>query len=181
MLTYSFNEMYEIARKCNSSFDGKFFVSVKTTKIFCIPSCKAKFPLPKNLEFYETKEEALEAGYRGCKRCHSANWPITNPTWLNEVVTFLKENSNRKVTLKELTDLANVDQTTLRRYFKKTYNQSLMDYHRSLRLDHAQELLKENEITEVARKCGFSTVKGFKLAYFKKFGKQPRRIQEEII
>ena len=75
MLTYSFEEMYKIAKNCNSSFDGKFFVAVKTTKIFCIPSCKARFPLPENLAFFETKDEALQAGYRGCKRCHSANWP----------------------------------------------------------------------------------------------------------
>ena len=173
MLSYSFEEMYAIGKNCDESYNGKFFVAVKTTKIFCIPSCKAKFPLPENLEFFETKDEALQAGYRGCKRCYSDNWPFNDPNWLGEVVTYLKKHSNRKVDLEELTALAKVDQTTLRRYFKKKYQQSLMDYHRSLRLEQAEILLKEKTISEVAQLCGFSTVKGFTLAYRKKYGKKP--------
>ncbi len=173
MLCYSFNEMYDSAKNCDSSYDGKFFVAVKTTKIFCIPSCKAKFPLPKNLEFFETKEEAIKAGYRGCKRCYSANWPINDPPWLEPVVSYIKNNTKTKVELTQLTTLANVDATTLRRYFKKRYNQSLMDYQRSIRLDKAKELLNHNPIPVVARICGFSTIKGFKLAYYKKFAEYP--------
>ena len=48
-----------------------------------------------------------------------------------------------------------------------------MDYHRSLRLEHAETLLKEKTISDVAQLCGFSTVKGFTMAYNKKYGKKP--------
>ena len=52
----------------DSTFNGQFFVAVKTTGIVCLPSCPAK-PMPKNVEFYDGLDDALSAGYRSCKRC----------------------------------------------------------------------------------------------------------------
>ncbi len=49
-------------------FDGKFYVAVKTTGIVCRPSCPAR-PLPKNVVFYDSYEEAIRDSYRPCKRC----------------------------------------------------------------------------------------------------------------
>ncbi len=51
------------------SFDGQFVGAVKTTRIFCKPSCPVRHPLPKNVEFYATNDEAIAAGYRACMRC----------------------------------------------------------------------------------------------------------------
>lgn len=180
MLTYSFEEMYNLAKNCNANYDGKFFVAVRTTKVFCIPSCKARFPLPENLEFFETKEEALNAGYRGCKRCYSHNWPFNDPDWLTEIVTYMKTNTNKKISEKELSDRAEVDATTLRRYFKKKYKISLMDYYRTIRLERAKEMLENLSLQEVAEISGFKTLKGFKKAYYKKFGCQPRSQNEYV-
>ena len=52
----------------DSTFNGQFFVADKTTGIVCLPSCPAK-PLPQNVEFYDSLDDALSAGYRPCKRC----------------------------------------------------------------------------------------------------------------
>ena len=52
----------------DSTFNGQFFVAVKTTGIVCLPSCPAK-PMPKNVEFYDSLDDALSAGYRPCTRC----------------------------------------------------------------------------------------------------------------
>lgn len=51
------------------SYDGRFIYGVKTTKIICRPGCPAKVPLKKNIVFFDTMEEAIEKGYRPCKRC----------------------------------------------------------------------------------------------------------------
>ncbi len=51
------------------SLDGQFVGAVKTTRIFCKPSCPVRHPLPKNVEFYATNDEAIAAGYRACMRC----------------------------------------------------------------------------------------------------------------
>ena len=50
--------------KGDASYDGIFFTGVKTTRIFCRPSCAARKPLPENLEFFATPRDALVAGYR---------------------------------------------------------------------------------------------------------------------
>ena len=52
----------------DASADGVFYTAVKTTGVFCKPSCAGR-PLRKNVEFFETKEAARAAGYRACKRC----------------------------------------------------------------------------------------------------------------
>lgn len=50
-------------------YDGQFFVAVKSTKIVCLPSCPSRTPLEKNMDFFDTLDEALQNGYRPCKRC----------------------------------------------------------------------------------------------------------------
>ena len=62
-------EKYNFIGKRNTSYDGVFYTAVKTTKIFCLPSCRAQKPLEKNVIFYDTKEEAINSGFRACKVC----------------------------------------------------------------------------------------------------------------
>ena len=65
----SLQEMERAVNESDASYDGIFFVAVRTTGIFCRPSCPARKPLPQNREYYATAREALFAGYRPCKRC----------------------------------------------------------------------------------------------------------------
>ena len=62
-------EKYNFIGKRDTSYDGVFYTAVKTTKIFCLPSCRAQKPLEKNVIFYDTKEEAINSGFRACKVC----------------------------------------------------------------------------------------------------------------
>lgn len=65
----SFDEMVEIFNAGDHSYDGVFYTAVKTTGIYCRPSCKAKKPKKENVTFYPTPKEAEDAGFRPCKRC----------------------------------------------------------------------------------------------------------------
>ena len=62
-------EQINAVKNRDKRYDGKFFVAVKSTKIVCLPSCYSRIPLEKNMVFFDTLEEALENGYRPCKRC----------------------------------------------------------------------------------------------------------------
>jgi len=62
-------EKYNFIGSQDTKYNGKFYTAVKTTGIFCLPSCKARKPLEKNVIFYNTKEEAIENGFRACKIC----------------------------------------------------------------------------------------------------------------
>ena len=63
------DEKYHFIGCKNMKYDGIFFTAVKTTGIYCLPSCRAKKPNRENVLFYETKEEAIKNGYRACKIC----------------------------------------------------------------------------------------------------------------
>lgn len=65
-------EKIKAMKERNKKYDGRFYVAVKTTGIVCKPSCPAK-PLEKNVVFYDTLEEAINNGYRICKRCKPQN------------------------------------------------------------------------------------------------------------
>src|SRR6476619_832717 len=62
--------MYRALVNRDSSFEGIFFVGVRTTGIFCRPTCSAKKPARQNVDFFATPSEALHGGYRPCLRCH---------------------------------------------------------------------------------------------------------------
>jgi AraC family transcriptional regulator of adaptative response / methylphosphotriester-DNA alkyltransferase methyltransferase len=62
-------EKWQAVISCDSNYDGIFFYGVKTTGIFCRPSCKSKTPLRGNVIFFDNIANALEIGLRPCKRC----------------------------------------------------------------------------------------------------------------
>ena len=72
MMHTDFDTCWEILQRRDTSYDGVFFVGVRTTRIYCRPSCSAR-PLRKNVAFYPTTAAAREAGLRACLRCHPDN------------------------------------------------------------------------------------------------------------
>jgi methylated-DNA-[protein]-cysteine S-methyltransferase len=63
------DEKYRIMGSKDRQYDGRFFCAVKTTRIFCRPSCGARKPRRDNVVFYDSKEQAMRDGYRACKIC----------------------------------------------------------------------------------------------------------------
>ena len=76
------DEMERAFRSRDSSYDGIFFVGVRTTGVFCRPVCPARKPLTRNVVYFATPRDAIVAGYRPCKRCHPLNIQDTPPTWI---------------------------------------------------------------------------------------------------
>src|SRR5205085_9124894 len=68
---------YRALRTRDRRFDGRFFVAVRTTRIYCRPICPARTPLRQNITFYACAAAAEEAGYRACKRCRQETSPGT--------------------------------------------------------------------------------------------------------
>ena len=64
----------------DAAFDGRIFIGVKTTGIYCRPVCKARIPRPENVTFYPSAAAAEQAGYRPCLRCRPETAPFC-PAW----------------------------------------------------------------------------------------------------
>jgi methylphosphotriester-DNA--protein-cysteine methyltransferase len=170
----NYQTMLKAFKECDKSFDGEFYVAVKSTGIYCLPSCKARLPLEKNITFYNSREEAADAGFRGCLRCRSEFYPNVNPEWLEKIKRYIDNSVDQKITEDQLVKKAGVDISTIRRYFKYQYHLTPISYHRKIRLQHARDLIKNgmNYIT-VAHETGFESVSGFRDAFYKEFLKTP--------
>ncbi|MEO8168253.1 MAG: Ada metal-binding domain-containing protein [bacterium] len=175
-MKFTQDEMIKAMQSNDASYDGKFFVCVKTTGIYCLPSCKAKLPFVKNVVFLETREEAVAAGFRGCKRCRSEFFPDTRPLWLEPVVTMIQHSTTRKLDEVSLAEVARVDISTIRRFFKTYMHTTPMAMHRKLRLEHAHSLIQRGaDYLTAAYETGFESSSGFRDAFIKHYGYPPGR------
>jgi len=168
--------MIRAMRENDRSFDGCFFVGVQSTGIYCLPSCRARLPLLKNVVFYATREEAIAAGLRGCKRCRAESFPDVLPGWLQRLLAYMREHRDQRLTETALREMAGVDTSTVRRYFREHLHTTALGFHRNLRLDRARELLKSGEnYLAAGYACGWESASGFRDAYRRRFGRPPGR------
>jgi AraC family transcriptional regulator, regulatory protein of adaptative response / DNA-3-methyladenine glycosylase II len=69
-MTIDFEHAYRAVTERDGTQDGRFVTAVRTTGVYCRPSCPARTPLARNVTFFATADEARAAGYRACRRCH---------------------------------------------------------------------------------------------------------------
>ena len=100
------------------SFEGLFIIAVKTTGIFCRPTCTARKPKPENVEFYETAKDAIVHGYRPCKVCSPLEARGQAPDYVRALLLEINENPSNKITDYRLRQKG-VEPHTLRRWFIK--------------------------------------------------------------
>ena len=88
----SFQEKYSIIGTKDPTFEGSFITAVKTTGIFCRPSCRARKPKAENVIFYQTPKEAIQHGYRPCKVCKPMHKLDETPEYIQEIIKELHQN-----------------------------------------------------------------------------------------
>ncbi len=174
MMKLGYDEMFEAMASNDSDYDGRFYVGVHSTGIYCLPSCKAKRPRPENIVFYDSREEAIAAGLRGCKRCRSETFPDVLPSWLHDVLKYMRENFNEKLNEDRLIKMAGVNISTVRRYFRNHLGTTPLAFHRRQRLHYARRLLESGtDYLNAAYECGYNSISGFREAFTRQFGKPP--------
>ena len=180
MSNYSKQELYRAHLTRDYRFDGKFFVAVKTTKIYCRPVCPARKAKLENLTFYEHAVQAQEAGYRPCIRCRPETAP-DSPAWLGKSATVRRAVRVMESTaLDELSVFKMAKQLGIgERWFRSLFQQELgttpQTYLLNKKLDLAKTLLDSTSqpITAIALNAGFNSVRRFNDAFKKKFGATP--------
>ena len=177
MTVISHRQMVAAMRHNDARFDGRFYVGVHSTGIYCLPSCRARLPQLKNVRFYQTREDAIAAGLRGCKRCKSAQYPDVLPAWLHQVIGYMRRNQKIRLDERQLMALTGVNISTVRRYFKSHLHMTPLAFHRRMRLRHARELIEAGmDYLNAAYECGYESSSGFRDAFVRQFGVPPGRI-----
>ena len=126
-------ELYQALIEKNPEYEGVFYVGVKTTGVFCRPTCPARKPKFKNCEFFKTAKEALLASFRPCQRCR----PLSHPNHVSDLVRILvdavEESPEKRWKSADFRALL-VDESTARRQFKKRFGMTFVEYARSRRM-----------------------------------------------
>jgi AraC family transcriptional regulator, regulatory protein of adaptative response / methylated-DNA-[protein]-cysteine methyltransferase len=170
-------EMERAYRRSDPSYDGIFFLGVRTTGIFCKPSCPARKPMPENVEYYSTPREAVFAGYRPCKRCHPLDLNGT-PEWAERLLDAIDREPERRYTDADLKEMG-IEPARARRYFLKNYGMTFQAYCRGRRLGKSLEQIRLGEdLDDVALGFGYESHSGFREAFVKTFGTPPGRSRE---
>ncbi|MED4586113.1 trifunctional transcriptional activator/DNA repair protein Ada/methylated-DNA--[protein]-cysteine S-methyltransferase [Brevibacillus choshinensis] len=168
-----------IAKK--SEYEGIFYVGVKTTGVFCRPTCPARKPKFENCEFYETAKEALLASFRPCQRCR----PLSHPNHVSELVQKLvnavEENPERRWTDEDFRKLC-VDASTARRQFKKRFGMTFVEYARARRMGIALKHIRAGSaVIEAQLSAGYESGSGFRDAFSRIMGAAPTQLGNQQI
>jgi len=169
----SVREMERAWNARDRSYDGVFFPAVKTTGIFCRPSCPAKKPRPENVVYYSSPREALFAGFRPCKRCRPLETDGRPPEWIGGLLSEIERDPTSRLNDYELRRRG-LEPARVRRFFQKEYGMTFHAYRRARRLGGALDLIRRGERPEDAGwDAGYESASGFRDAFAKTFGAAP--------
>lgn len=166
-------------------FDGKFFVGVKTTDIYCRPICPAK-PKRENVEFFSNHLAAEKAGYRPCLRCRPESAP-QSPAWIGKsalvrrALKMIHHQETLEFNEDQFADLFGVSARHLRRLFVEEIGKTPKQLSAENRLNLARKLISETSlpVTEVAFASGFNSIRRFNDAFNDRFKKSPTEIRRK--
>lgn len=167
------DEMYHALVDKNSHYEGIFIVGVKTTGVFCRPTCTARKPKLQNVEFFKEAGEALKNGYRACKICRPMKAYGENPEWLVPLLKEIESDHGKKWKDDMLRELG-YSPTRVRRYFKKHHGMTFQAYLRMSRINQAFQKIKEGDaIASTAFSNGYDSLSGFSETYKNMTGFSP--------
>jgi AraC family transcriptional regulator, regulatory protein of adaptative response / methylated-DNA-[protein]-cysteine methyltransferase len=151
------DEAWRMVLARNPSSDGQLFYGVRTTGIFCRPSCPSRRPIRKNVEFFADLVSAFGAGYRPCKRCNPAGLHA-EAQLIETLCAHLNRNLDRPIKLSELARISGLSTFTVQRTFQRVLGVSPSQYRSHKRAAALRRSLVNPEvrITDAIYDAGFS-------------------------
>lgn len=147
----------------DAAYNGRFFYAVKSTGIFCRPSCKSKEPRRDNVVLFQKAESALAAGFRPCKRCKPTGERLPDEEWVAQMTSYIDRHFAEPITLQSLADHFHGSSYHLQRIFKRVTGMSPTAYAQRKRLDRAAKLLRETDlpIARIGAEVGIASLPYF--------------------
>jgi len=166
-------EMWEAVQKSDASYDGLFFYAVKTTGIFCRPSCKSKPPKRENICYFSSGADARAAGFRPCKRCRS---DLLEYQPMRDIAAEIKRRLDQAAPLDDI----GLTPRRMTDIFKQEYGVTPKEYANALQLRAAKKLLAETteKVIDVAYQAGFSSLAAFQRFFKQQTGQTPTQYRK---
>jgi AraC family transcriptional regulator of adaptative response/methylated-DNA-[protein]-cysteine methyltransferase len=173
--------MYKAIIEKDTKFEGVFFTAVKTTGIFCRPSCTARKPKKENVEFFFSSKEALQKGYRPCKTCKPLERLNQTPDHIKQLLDELNNDPSLKIKDFDLVQRG-LEPHQVRRWFIKNHGMTFQAYQRLYRINSAFKKIQHgSSVTHSAFESGFESLSGFGDSFKKIFGVSPNKSKTQRI
>jgi AraC family transcriptional regulator of adaptative response / DNA-3-methyladenine glycosylase II len=178
-------EIFERARRSRDArFDGRFYIGVRTTGIYCRPICPANTPNSENVTFFPTAAAASEAGYRPCLRCRPECAPGT-PAWSGTSTTvrrglrLIASGALDDGNVEDLATRLGVTSRHLRRLFTRHLGASPLAVAHTRRLHFAKQLIDQTclPMQDIAVAAGYGSIRRFNDCFVKTYGRAPRELR----
>ncbi len=179
---------YENARQTRDPrFDGRFFVGVKTTGIYCRPVCPVRVPLKKNVQLYLTAAAAAAAGYRPCLRCRPESSPGT-PAWsgaswkVSRALQLIDQGYLDDESVEQLAAELEISARQLNRLFRDNIGAAPVEVAQTRRLHFAKKLIDETDLplSEICFAAGFGSIRRFNAVFVQTYARSPKEIRERL-
>lgn len=165
-------------------FDGRFFVGVRTTGVYCRPVCPVKMPRAENVTFFESAAAATEAGFRPCLRCRPEASPGT-PAWqgtsttVRRALKLIQEGALDRGSVAGLSERLGVTSRHLNRLFTRHLGASPLTVAQTRRLHFAKRLIDETALpmTDIAMSSGYGSIRRFNDHFRQTYGRSPRELR----
>lgn len=173
--------MYQASFNKNPDFEGVFWMGVKTTGIFCRPTCTARKPKFENVEFFSNTKDAILKGYRPCKVCKPLENPDETPVEIQQILDELSADPALKFKDYDLVKRG-LEPATVRRWFQKHHGMTFQTFQRMHKLNSAFKKLNSGEnVTETAFDSGYESLSGFNESFKNIFGVSPKNSKQEKV
>jgi AraC family transcriptional regulator, regulatory protein of adaptative response / DNA-3-methyladenine glycosylase II len=168
----------------DARFDGRIFIGVHTTGVYCRPVCPARTPKHENVSFYPTASAAQEAGFRPCLRCRPESspdlgvWRGTSNT-VSRALRLIAEGALDRESIDALAERLGVGERQLRRLFRQHLGASPIAVAQTRRVLFAKQLILETTMPlwEVALASGFSSIRRFNATFQTLYRRPPRELR----
>lgn len=177
---------YENARQSRDPrFDGRFFVGVITTGIYCRPVCPVRIPLKKNVQLFPSAAAAAAAGFRPCLRCRPESSPGT-PAWsgsswkVSKALQLIDLGYLDDSSVDSLAQELDVTTRQLSRLFRKHIGASPIEVAQTRRLHFAKKLIDETDLplAEVCFSSGFGSIRRFNAVFVATYQRSPQELRK---
>ncbi len=167
----------------DARFDGKFFIAVRTTRIFCRPVCPARSPQEGNVDYYPSAAAALQAGFRPCLRCRPESWGT--PAWdgtsttVSRALRLIDEGALEDSNVEGLAERLGIGSRHLRRLFLQHLGATPIAVAQAQRLLSAKKLIDETTLplTTIAIASRYGSIRRFNAAFRATYGRSPRELR----
>ncbi len=177
---------YQAMKAHDARFDGRFFVGVSSTRIYCRPICRVRLPQQKNCTFHPSAAAAEAAGFRPCLRCRPELAPGFAATEASAKLArtaarMIEDGVANDIDLSAIAQRIGVTDRHLRRIFTDEFGVSPVQYAQTHRLLLAKRLLTDTSllVAEVAFASGFSSVRRMNTLFAERYGFSPTRLRRD--